>query len=166
MIFAVLNLNRQTVLRIGSVTTRFMRRVFSYKYAWLSRGKQSTGLFSFRSPFETWSFSVAAKAASSNSLFLRFLELPSSATGGGRSRHLRIPPSFPAKNGHLNRCPFLAGPAGFEPTDDGVKVRCLTAWRRPIIKIQPHRILCGFGDPSEIRTPDTLIKSQVLCQLS
>ena len=23
-----------------------------------------------------------------------------------------------------------------------------------------------FGDPSEIRTPDTLIKSQVLCQLS
>ncbi len=26
--------------------------------------------------------------------------------------------------------------------------------------------LCGFGDPSEIRTPDTLIKSQVLCQLS
>ena len=24
----------------------------------------------------------------------------------------------------------LAGPAGFEPTGDGVKVRCLTAWRR------------------------------------
>ena len=24
----------------------------------------------------------------------------------------------------------------------------------------------SFGDPSEIRTPDTLIKSQVLCQLS
>ena len=31
---------------------------------------------------------------------------------------------------------FLAGPAGFEPTDDGVKVRCLTAWRRPIIKLK------------------------------
>jgi hypothetical protein len=90
MISAVLNLNRQTVLRIGSVTARFMRRVFSYKYAWLSRGKQSTGLFSFRSPFETWSFSVAAKATSLNSLFLRFLELPSSAPGGGRSRHLQV----------------------------------------------------------------------------
>jgi len=24
----------------------------------------------------------------------------------------------------------------------------------------------SLGDPSEIRTPDTLIKSQVLCQLS
>ena len=26
---------------------------------------------------------------------------------------------------------FVAGLAGFEPTDDGVKVRCLTAWRQP-----------------------------------
>ena len=25
---------------------------------------------------------------------------------------------------------FMAEPAGFEPTGDGVKVRCLTAWRR------------------------------------
>ena len=47
--------------------------------------------WSARSPFETWSFSVAPKGTSSNSLFLRFLELPSSATGGGRSRHLRAP---------------------------------------------------------------------------
>ena len=29
-------------------------------------------------------------------------------------------------------CP-LAGAAGFEPADAGVKVLCLTAWRRPII---------------------------------
>ena len=29
---------------------------------------------------------------------------------------------------------YLAGLAGFEPTDDGVKVRCLTAWRQPNIK--------------------------------
>ena len=28
----------------------------------------------------------------------------------------------------------LVGPAGFEPTDGGVKVLCLTAWRRPIMK--------------------------------
>ena len=44
-----------------------------------------------RKPIETWSFSVAPEGASSNSLFRLFLELPSSATGGGRSRHLRIP---------------------------------------------------------------------------
>lgn len=25
-------------------------------------------------------------------------------------------------------CIKMAGPAGFEPTSDGVKVRCLTAW--------------------------------------
>ena len=52
--------------------------------------KQSTGLFSDRSPFETWSFSVLPKVTSSNSLFLRFLVLPSSATGGGRTRHLQV----------------------------------------------------------------------------
>ena len=28
----------------------------------------------------------------------------------------------------------MVGPAGFEPTDGGVKVLCLTAWRRPIMK--------------------------------
>ena len=28
---------------------------------------------------------------------------------------------------------FLAGLAGFEPTSDGVKVRCLTAWLQPNI---------------------------------
>ncbi len=27
----------------------------------------------------------------------------------------------------------MAGLAGFEPTGDGVKVRCLTAWRQPNI---------------------------------
>ena len=43
-----------------------------------------------RSPIETWSPSVAPKGASSCSLFRLFLELPLSATGGGRSRHLQI----------------------------------------------------------------------------
>ena len=28
---------------------------------------------------------------------------------------------------------FLAGTVGFEPTNGGVKVRCLTAWLRPSI---------------------------------
>ena len=29
---------------------------------------------------------------------------------------------------------LLVGIVGFEPTNDGVKVRCLTAWRYPNIK--------------------------------
>ena len=34
-----------------------------------------------------------------------------------------------AKNSDLS---VLAGVAGFEPTNDGIKTRCLTAWRHPI----------------------------------
>ncbi len=30
---------------------------------------------------------------------------------------------------------LLAGTEGFEPTNDGIKTRCLTTWRRPIVKI-------------------------------
>ena len=33
----------------------------------------------------------------------------------------------------------LAGVAGFEPTNDGVRVRCLTAWRHPNIQFAPRR---------------------------
>ena len=29
----------------------------------------------------------------------------------------------------------MAGTAGFEPTDGGIKNRCLTAWRRPNFKL-------------------------------
>lgn len=32
---------------------------------------------------------------------------------------------------------FLAGTAGFEPADNGVKVRCLTTWRRPCVPATP-----------------------------
>ena len=32
---------------------------------------------------------------------------------------------------HLNQTLIMAGMAGFEPTDAGVKVPCLTAWRHP-----------------------------------
>ncbi len=28
----------------------------------------------------------------------------------------------------------MAGAAGFEPTDGGIKTRCLTTWRRPYYK--------------------------------
>ena len=31
---------------------------------------------------------------------------------------------------------MLAGTVGFEPTDDGIKTRCLTTWRRPNDKIR------------------------------
>ena len=30
----------------------------------------------------------------------------------------------------------MAGVVGFEPTDDGVRVRCLTAWRYPCMAPQ------------------------------
>ena len=29
---------------------------------------------------------------------------------------------------------FLARVAGFEPADDGIRIRCLTTWRYPIIR--------------------------------
>ena len=34
----------------------------------------------------------------------------------------------------------MAGVAGFEPTHDGIKTRCLTAWRYPCIVIQVCKI--------------------------
>ena len=36
--------------------------------------------------------------------------------------------------GPFRSLPALVGLAGFEPTDAGVKVPCLTAWRQPIIE--------------------------------
>ena len=46
----------------------------------------------------------------------------------------------------------MAGIAGFEPTSDGVKVRCLTAWRYPNIN----------GAPLEIRPPGTWLRRPLL----
>ena len=34
---------------------------------------------------------------------------------------------------------FLAGVAGFEPTNAGVKVPCLTAWLHPIIALAKNK---------------------------
>ena len=48
-----------------------------------------------------------------------------------------LPPSLltdplkPAKKSTLSGAFLLAGMAGFEPANNGVKVRCLTAWRHP-----------------------------------
>ena len=57
---------------------------------------------------------------------------------------------------------------GFEPTAPfgvtGFQDRLL----KPLghLSIYEFYVLIKLGDPSEIRTPDTLIKSQVLCRLS
>ena len=40
---------------------------------------------------------------------------------------------------HLNQTLIMAGMAGFEPTDNGVKVRCLTAWRHPNMRRRMKR---------------------------
>ena len=40
------------------------------------------------------------------------------------------------KKASLATCFFLAGVAGFEPTNKGVKVLCLTAWRYPYLVIK------------------------------
>ena len=50
----------------------------------------------------------------------------------------------------------MAGVAGFEPTNDGVKVRCLTAWLYPIF------CLYDYGEPTGIRTPDTRLRRPLL----
>ena len=42
---------------------------------------------------------------------------------------------FSKEKSTCNKQVLLAGLAGFEPTGDGVKVRCLTAWRQPNIYI-------------------------------
>ena len=50
-------------------------------------------------------------------------------------------------------------PTGFEPM--------FSPWKGDVLDRLtkgPHNVECG--DPPEIRTRDTLIKSQVLCQLS
>ena len=56
---------------------------------------------------------------------------------------------------------YLAGIAGFEPTSDGVKVRCLTAWLYPKKKMEES----GFEplNPKErIYSPSRLATSLFL----
>ena len=61
-------------------------------------------------------------------------------------------------------CAFLAERVGFEPT---VPFR-ITGFQDQLLKPLGHLSGCfkSNGDPSETRTPDTLIKSQVLYHLS
>ena len=72
----------------------------------------------------------------------------------------------------LNIIYHMAERVGFEPT-----VPCgITGFQDRLLKPLGHLSSCCYpiqtpspviiGDPSEIRTPDTLIKSQVLCRLS
>ena len=49
----------------------------------------------------------------------------------------------------------VAGVAGLEPTNDGVKVRCLTTWLYPII-------IKASGEPIGIRTLDTRLRRPLL----
>ena len=76
----------------------------------------------------------------------------------------------------------MAGVAGFEPTNAGIKIPCLTAWRHPIVKktwggrqvsnLLPPEPQSGalpielrppyVGAPGEIRTPDTRLRRPLL----
>ena len=84
----------------------------------------------------------------------------------------------------------MVGAAGFEPAALWSQTRCATKLRyapiilnggeggiRTHVGLHPNGFqdrpvmtasvpLLNYGDPSAIRTPDTLIKSQVLCLLS
>ena len=55
------------------------------------------------------------------------------------------------------------GVAGFEPTNGGVKVRSLTAWRHPkiLFEIRFNHENKSIGQEG-IRTPDTVVRSHVL----
>ena len=65
----------------------------------------------------------------------------------------------------------VAGTAGFEPAGEGVKVPCLTTWRRPNIEKEvgdrgtPDPLpLSGVGDGT--RTHNARNHNPVLCQLN
>ena len=49
----------------------------------------------------------------------------------------------------------MAGVAGLEPTNDGVKVRCLN-------RLGYTPIFCINGEPTGIRTPDTRLRRPLL----
>ena len=50
----------------------------------------------------------------------------------------------------------MDGVEGFEPSSDGTKNRCLTAWR------YPKKIKFKYGAGEGSRTPDLLITNQLL----
>ena len=57
----------------------------------------------------------------------------------------------------------MAGVAGLEPTNHGVKVRCLATWLYPIIKSVCYTLsFSKNGEPTGIRTPDTRLRRPLL----
>ncbi len=61
---------------------------------------------------------------------------------------------------------MLAGAAGIEPANDGIKSRCLTTWRRP------NNILCGAEHKAYCAPPQgpafslfVCLKITILCNL-
>ena len=67
-----------------------------------------------------------------------------------------VVPAAQMKNPRTKFSGFLAGVAGFEPTNAAVKVLCLTAWRHPNIQFRKcHGFTRGiFGVGDGIRTHD------------
>ena len=127
---------------------RLLRRVHSLTHLQRSPYKQSTGLFipSARFPFETWSLCVVSKDTSLSSLFLRFLELPSSATGGGRSRHLRASIRFAKKQ----KTPFWV--SLFFGADNEARTRYLHLGKVALYQMSYIRILLVPPDGIEPST--------------
>ena len=60
-----------------------------------------------------------------------------------RNRSSTGPPS-------LTYARTLAGAPGFEPGYDGIKIRCLTTWRRPITPAMTKRCFAGHGGAPRI----------------
>ena len=56
----------------------------------------------------------------------------------------------------------MAGVAGLEPTNDRVKVCCLTAWLYPIKQDSRQTVVKKIGEPTGIRTPDTRLRRPLL----
>ena len=53
----------------------------------------------------------------------------------------------------------MAGLAGFEPTNDGIKNRCLTTWRQPNAVLTSYG---AYGALGEIRTHDPCLRRAIL----
>gem|GEM_PF-3073315 len=81
------------------------------------------------------------------------LPTPSRQRGLSRAAHERL--------GWGQRCCFghgenVAGAGGFEPPHGGIKIHCLTAWRRPIaIRCVAQRPGCLIGHPRRCKTAQT-----------
>jgi hypothetical protein len=59
-------------------------------------------------------------------------------SGGRRLIAARLPPRNGSSCGELRQSRQGAGAGGFEPPYAGIKIRCLTAWRRPITEGADH----------------------------